>query len=117
MPNPYLPNWEYIPDGEPRVFGERVYIYGSHDRVDSEYFCDYKLKVWSASIYDLDHWKCHGDIFRTKPGGGRPADVDWSERELYAPDVVEKDGKYYLYVYIVDSKGCVAVSDLSLIHI
>ncbi|WP_394912719.1 hypothetical protein [uncultured Robinsoniella sp.] len=28
--NPYLPLWEYIPDGEPHVFAERVYIYGSH---------------------------------------------------------------------------------------
>ena len=29
--NPYLPSWEYIPDGEPYVFGDRGYIYGSHD--------------------------------------------------------------------------------------
>ena len=29
MPNPYLPAWEYIPDGEPRVFGDRIYVYGS----------------------------------------------------------------------------------------
>ena len=29
--NPYLPSWEYIPDGEPYVFGDRVYIYGSQD--------------------------------------------------------------------------------------
>ncbi len=29
--NPYLPSWEYIPDGEPYVFGDRVYVYGSHD--------------------------------------------------------------------------------------
>ena len=28
MANPYFPNWEYIPDGEPRVFGDRVYVYG-----------------------------------------------------------------------------------------
>jgi len=46
MSNPYLPKWEYIPDGEPRVFKDRVYIYGSHDRVASEDFCDFKLKVW-----------------------------------------------------------------------
>ena len=26
MANPYLPQWEYIPDGEPRVFGDRVYV-------------------------------------------------------------------------------------------
>ena len=29
--NPYLPGWEYIPDGELPIFGDRVYIYGSHD--------------------------------------------------------------------------------------
>ena len=29
--NPYLPGWEYIPDGEPYILGDRVYIYGSHD--------------------------------------------------------------------------------------
>ena len=30
--NPFLPLNEYIPDGEPHVFGDRVYHYGSHDR-------------------------------------------------------------------------------------
>jgi len=30
--NPYLPCYEYIPDGEPHVFGDRVYIFGSHDK-------------------------------------------------------------------------------------
>ena len=30
--NPYLPLYEYIPDGEPHVFDGRLYIYGSHDR-------------------------------------------------------------------------------------
>lgn len=44
MPNPILPAWEYIPDGEPRVFGDRVYLYGSHDRAAQSDFCDYKLK-------------------------------------------------------------------------
>ncbi len=37
--NPYLPLDEYIPDGEPRVFGDRVYIYGSHDKEGGEFFC------------------------------------------------------------------------------
>lgn len=32
--NPYLPSYEYIPDGEPHVFDGRIYIYGSHDRFD-----------------------------------------------------------------------------------
>ncbi|MBQ8965929.1 family 43 glycosylhydrolase [Ruminococcus sp.] len=111
MPNPILPLWEYIPDGEPRVFGDRVYLYGSHDRVGCEAFCDYKLKVWSAPLDDLNNWVCHGDSFRTKDGGERPADTPWTRNECYAPDVIEKDGKYYLYAYIVGSKGAVGVSD------
>ena len=111
MPNPILPLWEYIPDGEPRVFGDRVYLYGSHDRVSGESFCDHKLKVWSADVHDLNHWVCHGDSFRTLPSSsGRPADTPWTDHALFAPDVVEKDGKYYLYAYIVGAKGAVGVS-------
>lgn len=37
--NPYLLSYEYIPDGEPRVFGDRIYLYGSHDRFGSAGFC------------------------------------------------------------------------------
>ena len=29
--NPYLPSWEYVPDGEPYLIGGRVYVFGSHD--------------------------------------------------------------------------------------
>lgn len=111
MANPYLPGWEYIPDGEPRVFGDRVYIYGSHDNAGSDSFCDYKLKVWSAPVDDLNDWVCHGDIFHTRPDRDHESDTDWTDNYLYAPDLVEKDGKYYLYCYILGSKGCVAVSD------
>lgn len=110
MANPYLPSWEYIPDGEPRVFGDRIYVYGSHDRKDSIDFCDYKLKVWSAPLDNPNEWVCHGDVFRTRDGE-TPADVDWTDNLLFAPDVVENNGKYYLYAYIVGAKGCVAVSD------
>ena len=111
MANPYLPNWEYIPDGEPRVFGDRIYVYGSHDRKDSIDFCDYKLKVWSAPVSDPTKWVCHGDIFRSRDGHDSPSDVDWTDKLLFAPDVVERGGKYYLYAYIVNAKGCVAVAD------
>lgn len=38
--NPYLPSYEYVPDGEPHVFGDRVYLYGSHDRFGGKRFCE-----------------------------------------------------------------------------
>ncbi len=113
MPNPYLPLWEYIPDGEPRAFGDRIYVYGSHDTAGSDTFCDYVLKCWSASVDEPNKWICHGDIFRVKATRDYPTDIPDSsdEKRLFAPDVIEKDGKYYLYAYIVNRKGCVAVSD------
>lgn len=112
MPNPYLPDWEYIPDGEPKVFGDRVYIYGSHDLPASDEFCDTKLKVWSAPVSAPGNWVCHGHIFHTQPDRDHPSDTAaWTQNRLFAPDVVEKDGKYYLYAYIVGAHGCVAVSD------
>lgn len=47
LTNPYLPFWEYIPDGEPYVFGDRVYVYGSHDFFGGDVYCmgDYMLLV------------------------------------------------------------------------
>ncbi|MCR5418527.1 MAG: family 43 glycosylhydrolase [Lachnospiraceae bacterium] len=111
MANPFLPLWEYIPDAEPRLFGDRVYLYGSHDLPGGLNFCDYKLKVWSASIHDLNHWECHGHSIHTRDDADHKASVPGTDKQFYAPDVVEKDGKYYLYTYIRDSMGCVSVSD------
>ena len=48
--NPYLPSWEYIPDGEPYVFGDRVYVYGSHDYFNGYVFCMGDYIGWSAPI-------------------------------------------------------------------
>ena len=111
MANPILPLWECIPDGEPRQFGDRVYIYGSHDRFGCDRFCDYKLKCWSAPVSNLNDWTCHGHIFQTRPDTDHESSVPHTDHELYAPDVVEKDGKYYLYTYIAGAPGCVSVSD------
>ena len=111
MANPILPLWECIPDGEPKQFGDRVYLYGSHDRIGLDQFCDYKLKCWSAPLSNLNDWTCHGHIFQTRPDTDHESSVPHTDKELYAPDVVEKDGKYYLYTYIAGSPGCVSVSD------
>lgn len=98
--NPYLPLWEHVPDGEPRVFEDpdhpgqyRVYIIGSHDtRLDS--YCGNDIRQWSAPVNDLSKWTDEGAIFTYKVGD--EYDV------MYAPDLVEvkkKDGtkEYWLY--------------------
>jgi len=98
--NPYLPLWEHLPDGEPRVFEDpdkpgkyRIYIIGSHD-VRFKSYCGPDIRAWSAPVEDLSSWRDEGPIF-TYPIGGQ-----WDV--MYAPDLVEvkrKDGtkEYYLY--------------------
>ena len=98
--NPYLPEYEYIPDGEPHVFGDRVYIYGSHDRYQGKKFCLNDYVCYSADVKDLTNWRYEGIIY-TKTQDPRMKNGD---HELWAPDVVQgKDGRYYLY-YCPDDK-------------
>lgn len=92
--NPYLPLDEYIPDGEPHVFGDRLYVYGSHDRENGNEFCELDYVSYSAPIDDLTDWRFEGIIYR------RDQDPDNSDGKLclYAPDVCQgPDGRYYLY--------------------
>jgi hypothetical protein len=106
--NPYLPLWEYIPDGEPYLFEDpdnpgkmRVYVYGSHDSLIKEY-CGREQVVWSAPEDDLSAWRYDGVIFESK----KDAKGNWlyDNRQgdiLYAPDMTVRveNGKkvYYLF--------------------
>jgi len=108
--NPYLPPWEYIPDGEPHVYGDRVYVYGSHDRFNGYAFCLNDYVCWSAPVDDLADWKYEGVIYK-RTDDPKNADGDMC---LYAPDVAKgSDGRYYLY-YVLDKQQIVsvAVSDM-----
>ena len=107
--NPYLPSWEYIPDGEPHVFGDRVYVYGSHDSFNAPIFCTGDYMCWSAPVDDLSDWRNEGVIFKKNQDPKNKLGL----RLLFAPDVCQgPDGRYYLY-YAFDFMGImgVAVSD------
>jgi len=104
--NPYLPSWEYIPDGEPYVFGDRVYVYGSHDKFNGDLYCMLDYVCWSAPVDDLGNWRYEGVIFRKDQD---PENGDL-QGNLYAPDVtIGPDGRYYLY-YVLSKWGVVSVA-------
>ena len=99
--NPYLPLWEHLPDGEPRVFEDpdnpgklRAYIIGSHDTHFREY-CGNDIRMWSAPVEDLSQWRDEGPIFQWFVNG------QWDT--MFAPDLVEVVDKgtgkktYWLY--------------------
>lgn len=91
--NPFLPSWEYIPDGEPHIFEGRLYLYGSHDRFNGTQFCMNDYVCWSCPLEDLSDWRLEGTIYHKSqdPEAG-------PESILQAPDVCRgPDGRYYLY--------------------
>ncbi|MCH5162035.1 MAG: family 43 glycosylhydrolase [Clostridiales bacterium] len=105
--NPYLPSYEYIPDGEPHLFDGRVYIYGSHDLFDGASFCLGDYVCWSAPKDDLTDWRYEGVIYkRSQDPHGKRGILN----AMYAPDVCRgKDGRYYLY-YFIGYKGLISVA-------
>ncbi len=121
--NPYLPSWEFVPDGEPHVFGDRLYLYGSHDQPKGTTFCPGDYVVWSAPVDDLSDWRYEGISYRKDqdPLNGAPYDGVLPELDpflsqmelphlLYAPDVAQgPDGRYYLY-YALDFTNIISVA-------
>ncbi len=92
--SPYLPGYEYIPDGEPHIFGDRLYIFGSHDAFGGKKFCQNDYVCWSCPLDDFNAWRYEGRIYRTNQD---PENED-AELAMWAPDVCQgADGQYYLY--------------------
>lgn len=100
--NPFLPLDEYIPDGEPHIFGERVYIFGSHDKEGGYTFCMEDYVTYSAPVDDLSDWRYEGVIYKASQDPYYP-----NLKYMYAPDVVRgNDGRYYLYYCMAGDYGC-----------
>ena len=87
---------QYAADPTARVFNGRVYLYPSHDIPAPEgqrqdWFCMADYHVFSSE--NLTDWTDHGVIVSQEQ-------VPWGKADAYsmwAPDCVEKDGKYYFY--------------------
>ena len=105
--NPILPLKYFVPDVEARQWKDgRLYLYGSYDISGNTFYCSHKYHVFSSD--DLVNWTKHDVSFNTF---GEDADVKWSQKELYAPDCIYKNGIYYLYFCMSDNSEGVATSD------
>ncbi|MCR5840596.1 MAG: family 43 glycosylhydrolase [Bacteroidales bacterium] len=96
---------QFSADPSAHVFGGRLYLYPSHDiptvkyQGDQPWFCMSDYHVFSTD--DMTHWTDHGNIVDQK-------DVPWGNptaNSMWAPDCVEKDGKYYFYFPNAPARG------------
>ena len=87
---------QFTADPTARVFNNRVYLYPSHDIMPPEgqrqdWFCMADYHVFSST--NLTDWTDHGTIFSQEQ-------VPWGKPDgysMWAPDCVEKNGRYYFY--------------------
>lgn len=107
--NPYLKLNKHIPDSEPRIFDNKLYIFGSQDsgRGDLGY-CPYDYEFQESSLDKIE--------FQSKGYSVKKIDMlDLVKPNdvLQAPDVVKGvDGRYYCYYNSMFNMNCgVAVSD------
>jgi beta-xylosidase len=81
--NPINPGHYADPEGI--VFGKTYWIYPTYSDVyEKQVFFD------AFSSPDLVHWTKHERILDT-------ANVKWAKRAVWAPSIIEKDGKYFLF--------------------
>lgn len=87
---------QFTADPTARVFGDRIYLYPSHDIFPPEgqrqdWFCMEDYHVFSSE--NLTDWTDHGMIVtQNKVPWVRP-----NSYSMWAPDCVERNGKYYFY--------------------
>jgi len=94
---------QYTADPSAHVFHDTLWVYPSHDKSDAVSFSMEDYHVFSTT--DMQHFEDHGIIFNPL------TQTMWAEKAAWAPDCVERNGKYYLY-YPTDMKHIgVAVSD------
>jgi len=95
--NPFITN-QFTADPSARVFGNRVYVFPSHDipapdgkNLRKDWFCMEDYHVFSSA--NLVDWTDHGVIVTQNK-------VPWVKPDSYAmwaPDAIERNGKYYFY--------------------
>ena len=81
--NPLFPGWYADPEGV--IFNKTYWIYPTYSaKYGQQVFLD------AFSSPDLITWKKHSRIVDT-------AAIKWAKRAMWAPAIVEKKGKYYLF--------------------
>ncbi len=85
--NPFVTHI-YTADPSVRVFGDTLYVYPSHDFDDAQWWDMVDWHVFSTT--DMNNWTDHGVVLSLD-------DIDWADKYAWAPDAIERNGKYYFY--------------------
>jgi len=81
---------KFTADPAPLVVGDSLYVYVDHDEArEGEMFNMHEWLVYSTT--DMKSWKSYPPILQI-------ADLKWAKKDAWAPQAIQKNGKFYLYV-------------------
>ncbi|MDE6532417.1 MAG: glycoside hydrolase family 43 protein [Muribaculaceae bacterium] len=86
--NPFVQTC-FTTDPAPMVYGDRLYVYTGHDEDNADFFWMQEWRVYSTA--DMVNWTDHGSPLAIE-------DFEWADDRAWAPQCVERDGKFYFYV-------------------
>jgi arabinoxylan arabinofuranohydrolase len=86
----------YTADPAPMVYNGKVYLYTSHDEDDSTWFTMNDWRLYTTE--DMVNWTDHGAVLSYK-------EFSWAKMNAWAPQCIERKGRFYLYVPITDRQG------------
>ena len=94
----------YTADPSAHVFGDKIYIYPSHDIDTGDAFDDLGSH-FAMEDYHVFSMNNINDSVTDHGMALHVDDVKWAERQMWAPDANEKDGKFYLFFPAKDYDG------------
>jgi len=96
----------YTADPAPMVYNDKLYLYTSHDEDNSTWFTMNNWRLYTTG--DMVNWTDHGAVASF-------TDFKWAKGDAWAPQCIERNGKFFLYVPMIAQNNRpaigVAVSD------
>jgi hypothetical protein len=95
---------KYTADPAPMVWNDRLYLYTTHDEDGSTWFTMNNWNLYSTN--DMVNWTDHGVVLSYY-------DFEWAKGDAWAPQCIERDGKFYMYVPMIsktNNRGAIGVA-------
>lgn len=94
----------YTADPAPMVYNDKVYLYTTHDEDNSTWFTMNDWRLYTTN--DMVNWTDHGAVLSY-------TDFKWAKGDAWAPQCIERDGKFYMYVPMIsniNNRGAIGVA-------
>ena len=86
----------FTADPAPMVYNDKVYLYTTQDEDNSSWFVMNNWRLYTTT--DMVNWTDYGVVLSY-------SDFEWAKGDAWAPQCIERDGKFYMYVPVISKEN------------